>query len=194
MIYYSLFKKHKGKFTTLIILHLRLSIILLLLLSTYFGIYSSRVVFPEEAYLSKISKMYDSGLVEADVTSRSPTGWLTDKATECLSLGVGLEKKPKFGELFLDSYANPSTGYNPCGGLVSLSNGETQSIKTASYSRYWHGHATITQWAIFFLGLPLLKNLIWLMNFLLSFFSISVMMSASLPRSLTLTRIWSSRF
>jgi hypothetical protein len=137
------------------------------LLSTYFGIYSSRVVFPEEAYLSKISKMYDSGLVEADVTSRSPTGWLTDKATECLSLGVGLEKKPKFGELFLDSYANPSTGYNPCGGLVSLSNGETQSIKTASYSRYWHGHATITQWAIFFLGLPLLKNLIWLMNFLL---------------------------
>ena len=147
--------------------HLRLSIILLLLLSTYFGIYSSRVIFPEEAYLSKISKMYDSGLVEDNVTSRSPTGWLSDKATECLSLGVGLEKKSKFGDLFLDTYANPLTDYNPCGGLVSLSKGETQSIKIANYSRYWHGHATVTQWMALFIGLPVLRNLIWLLNFLL---------------------------
>jgi hypothetical protein len=149
--------------------HLKLFIILLLLLTTYVGVYSSRTIFPDEAYLIKISKMFDSGLIGADVTSRSPTGWLSDSATECLSLGVGLEKKTSVGDQFLDTYSNPLTGYNPCSGLMYLSKGENQNIENGNYARYWHGHATITQWLSFFLGLPVLRNLIWLLNFLLIF-------------------------
>jgi hypothetical protein len=170
MINRSFLKKHKTKLTTFAILHFKLFAILLILLSTYSGIYGTRAIFPDEAYLSKISKMFDSGLVGAEVTSRSPTGWLSDNATECLSLGVGLEKKTNFGDQYLDTYANPLTGYNPCSGLIFLSKGENQSIEIGNYSRYWHGHATITQWFAFFLGLPILKNLIWIFNFLLIFF------------------------
>jgi hypothetical protein len=167
MINGSFLKKHKTKLTTFAILHLKLLTILLILLSTYSGIYGTRAIFPDEAYLSKISKMFDSGLVGAEVTSRSPTGWLSDNATECLSLGVGLEKKTKFGDQYLDTYANPLTGYNPCSGLIFLAKGENQNIESGNYSRYWHGHATITQWFTFFLGIPILKNLIWILNFLL---------------------------
>jgi hypothetical protein len=51
--------------------------------------------------------------------------------------------------------------------LIFLAKGENQNIESGNYSRYWHGHATITQWFAFFLGLPILKNLIWILNFLL---------------------------
>jgi hypothetical protein len=139
-------------------------VIIILLLTAYFAIYSSRVIFPEDAYLSKISKMYNAGIIEDKVTSRSPTGWLSDNATECLSLGVGLKNGPNFGDIFLDSYANPVNEYNPCSGLISLAENDTTDIAMSSYSRYWHGHATIIQWLTYFLGLPILKNLLWLLN------------------------------
>ena len=161
----------------------------LILLTAYSAIYSSRAIFPEDAYLFKISKMYNSGIIDDKVTSRSPTGWLSDNATECLSLGVGLKNGPNFGDIFLDSYANPVDGYNPCGGLKSLAENKTADIAMGSYSRYWHGHATIIQWLTYFLGLPILKNLLWLLQFflLVALFRKSIEISKSKRSSLNIS-------
>jgi hypothetical protein len=111
-----------------------------------------------------------SGLITSDVTSRAPTGWLSDKATECLSLSVGSQEVERFGDLFLDMYTNPQNMYNPCEGILINSKVSNAASTQDSYARYWHGHAVITQWLVIFIGLPTLRNILWGLNLILLIF------------------------
>jgi len=137
---------------------------LTILIIIFVSIYSSRVFFPHNSYNSKLKTLYSSDLLTSEVTTRAPTGWLSDKATECLSLGVGSQEINKFSDIFLDNYTNPLNTYNPCEGLLINSGASTQTRTTDSYARYWHGHAVITQWLVMFLGLPNLRNILWALN------------------------------
>jgi hypothetical protein len=114
--------------------------------------------------------LYSSGLITSEVTTRAPTGWLSDKGTECLSLSVGSQKINRFGDIFLDNYTNPANTYNPCAGILINSGDSTESGVTDSYARYWHGHAVITQWLVMLIGLPSLRNIIWALNIFLIIF------------------------
>ncbi len=109
--------------------------------------------------------MYEKGLISREVTERSPTGWLSDHATECLSLGVGIQNNLRRDSVLLDTYWNSKDTYNPCAGLIDLSLGKTESIDSAGYARYWHGHAILIQWLILLIGLPILKNIMWILTF-----------------------------
>jgi hypothetical protein len=128
------------------------------------------MLFPNDVYNSKVKLLYSSGLIAYDVTTRAPTGWLSDKGTECLSLGVGSQKIDRFGDIFLDNYTNPEKTYNPCAGILINSGNSTESGITDSYARYWHGHAVITQWLVMLIGLPSLRNMMWVLNIFLIIF------------------------
>ena len=137
--------------------------------------YTTRLIFPNDEYNYKIHKLFDSKLIETQVTKRTPTGWLADSATECLTLGVGSQKIKQATDVFLDQWNTPEGDYNPCKGLAMSSGFVTGNYETASYARYWHGHAVITQWALLVIGLPNLKNLIWAVNITLIFYLGSMM-------------------
>jgi hypothetical protein len=128
------------------------------------------VLFPSSVYNSKIKLLHSSGLITSDVTTRAPTGWLSDKGTECLSLSVGSQKINRLGDVFLDNYTNPANTYNPCAGILINSGDSTESGVADSYARYWHGHAVITQWLVMLIGLPSLRNIIWALNIFLIIF------------------------
>jgi hypothetical protein len=132
-------------------------------------VYGSRLIFPKDLYLSKVSDLFASEMIDTKVTSRAPTGWLSDKATQCLSLGVGIVPEKNPGDIFLDSYTNPNLDYNPCQGLAIQSGYAATESQVSSYSRYWHGHAILTQWLVLLIGFPALINLLWLINLLLIF-------------------------
>lgn len=159
--------KHKPNYRSLLKVHLRLAAFFVILIIIFISFYSSRLLFPSNEYNSKIKTLSSAGLVNSDVTSRAPTGWLSDKATECLSLGVGSQKIHQFGDIFLDNYTNPASTYNPCEGILINSGQSTESGVIDSYARYWHGHAVITQWLIMLIGLPSLRNIIWALNIFL---------------------------
>ena len=118
------------------------------------------MLFPNEKYNSKLNELFNSQLIETQVTKRTPTGWLADSATECLTFGVGSQKIQQINDVFLDQWNTPIGDYNPCKGLAMSSRFLTGDYETASYARYWHGHAVITQWLLLAIGLPNLKNLI----------------------------------
>ena len=121
--------------------------------------YLTRDVFPHKDYENRIEQSYSSNLIDTHVTGRSPTGWGIDHATECLSIGLGLEPG-SLRTLILDNYRNPGTDYNPCLGLSEFISGN--SVTTLeSYSRYWHGHAVLSQWLIYFLGIGTFRLLLW---------------------------------
>lgn len=146
-----------------------------MLLAFYSILYSTRLIFPSEEYNSKLNKLFNSQLVETQVTKRTPTGWLTDSATECLTLGVGSQENKQASDIFLDQWNTPVGDYNPCKGLAMSSGFLAGDYETASYARYWHGHAVITQWILLSVGLPNLKNLIWAINIGLIFYLGSIM-------------------
>jgi hypothetical protein len=167
MINFSSAFKHKPNYRLFLKAHYRIPAIFSILIIIFISLYSSRLLFPSELYNSKIKILHSTGLVTGDVTTRAPTGWLSDKATECLSLGVGSQNIDRFGDIFLDNYTNPMNTYNPCEGIL-INSGESAVIGvTDSYARYWHGHAVITQWLIMLIGLPSLRNLIWALNIFL---------------------------
>ena len=162
--------KHRPNYRLLLKIHLRLATFFIILITIFISLYSSRLLFPSNEYNSKIKLLHSAGLVTGDVTSRAPTGWLSDKATECLSLGVGSQKIHQFGDIFLDDYTNPVNTYNPCEGILINSGDSKKSGVTDSYARYWHGHAVITQWLVMVIGLPSLRNIIWALNIFLIIF------------------------
>ncbi len=170
MVNFSSAFKHKPNYRSLIKVHLRLAAFFCVLVIIFISLYSSRLLFPNNAYDSKIKTLHSAGLINSNVTTRAPTGWLSDRATECLSLGVGSQKINRFGDIFLDNYTNPVNTYNPCKGILINSGDSTESGVTDSYARYWHGHAVITQWSIMLIGLPGLKNIIWALNIMLIIF------------------------
>jgi len=170
MIDFSSALKHKLDYRLLLKVHLRLAAIFTILLITFISLYSSRLLFPSSEYNSKMKLLHSSGLITSDVTTRAPTGWLSDKGTECLSLSVGSQKINRFGDIFLDDYTNPANSYNPCAGILINAGDSTESGVTDSYARYWHGHAVITQWLVLLIGLPSLRNIIWALNILLIIF------------------------
>jgi hypothetical protein len=170
MINFSSAFKHKTNYRSILKVHLRLAAFFSILIIIFISFYSSRLLFPSNEYNSKIKTLHSAGLVSGDVTTRAPTGWLSDKATECLSLGVGSQKIYQFGDIFLDKYTNPVNSYNPCEGILINSRDSTESGVTDSYARYWHGHAVITQWLIMLIGLPSLRNIIWALNIFLIIF------------------------
>ena len=149
--------------------------IIAVLIAFYSTLYSTRLIFPNQEYNSKLNKLFNSQLIETQVTKRTPTGWLADSATECLTLGVGSQKIQKATDVFLDQWNTPVNDYNPCKGLAISSGFISGNYETASYSRYWHGHAVVTQWLILGVGLPNLKNLIWAINITLIFYLGSIM-------------------
>ena len=144
--------------------------IIAVLIAFYSTLYSTRLLFPNEKYNSKLNELFNSQLIETQVTKRTPTGWLADSATECLTLGVGSQKIQQTTDVFLDQWNTPIGDYNPCKGLAMSSGFLAGDYETASYARYWHGHAVITQWLLLAIGLPNLKNLIWAINIILIFY------------------------
>ena len=144
--------------------------IIAVLIIFYSTLYSTRLIFPNEEYNSKLTALFNSQLIETQVTKRTPTGWLADRATECLTLGVGSQKTQKATDVFLDQWNTPVGDYNPCKGLAMGSGFVAKDYETASYARYWHGHAIVTQWILLAIGLPNLKNLIWAINIILIFY------------------------
>lgn len=146
-----------------------------MLLAFYSIIYSTKLIFPNEEYNSKLNRLFNSQLVETQVTKRTPTGWLADSATECLTLGIGSQETRQASDIFLDQWNTPVGDYNPCKGLAMSSGFLAGDYETASYARYWHGHAVVTQWMLLAVGLPNLKNLIWAINIILIFYLGSIM-------------------
>lgn len=121
---------------------------------------------PHEQISDQINLAAAKGLISVDVTGRAPAGWGVDHATECLTLGLGLAKGG-LGEQLTDKFVSSKTDFNPCAGLLQSSSGKYADTITESYARYWHGHAVISQWLIYFLGLPIFRNLLWIIALML---------------------------
>lgn len=138
----------------------------LILLSALF-LYSSQNLFPTELYRDKLHVAHTYGLIDANAITRAPTGWGSDKATECLSLGMGLQKSSSLGDRLLNYHPNSTTTYNPCEGLVHWIQGDEEQYVFQSYARYWHGHSEIIRWLVLIFGLPIARSLIWLSMFVM---------------------------
>lgn len=112
--------------------------------------YSSNSLFPTETYRKLLIAAYESNLINTQVTERAPAGWGADKATECLTLGLGLSNS-KFQERLLDFFPNGKGSYNPCVGVIAwaTNNDEFQYV---SYARYWHVHSEILRWLVLIFG------------------------------------------
>jgi hypothetical protein len=73
-------------------------------------LYSSQFFFPANTYRESLQSAFQNDLIASNVTERTPTGWGSDKATECLSLGMGLKQIDNFNELLLNFYpGDPKT-------------------------------------------------------------------------------------
>lgn len=162
--------RHKS----LVLLWKILAVHILVLLSILF-FYSSQNFFPAELYRSKLQAAYTYGLIGANTIERAPTGWGSDKATECLSLGMGLKKDLDLGDRLLNYYPASITTYNPCEGLINWVKGNPGQYEFQSYARYWHGHSEIIRWLVLFFGLPIARALLWLTMFAMLFALWSVM-------------------
>jgi hypothetical protein len=156
--------RHKS----LVLLWKILAVHVLVLLSILF-FYSIQNFFPEELYRSKLKAAYAYGLIDTNAIERAPTGWGSDKATECLSLGMGLKKDLHLGDRLLNYYPSSTTTYNPCEGLVNWIQGNTEQYEFQSYARYWHGHSEIIRWLVLIFGLPIARALLWLTMFTMLF-------------------------
>lgn len=139
-----------------------------MLLSVLF-LYSTQNFFPAELYRSKLQTSYTYGLVEAKAIDRAPTGWGSDKATECLSLGMGLKKDLNLGDRLMNYYPSSTKTYNPCEGLINWVQGNQGQYDFQSYARYWHGHSEIIRWLVLIFGLPIARALLWFTMFAMLF-------------------------
>jgi hypothetical protein len=119
----------------------------------------TRNLLPLQDVKQQVTLAAEKGLISSEVTGRSPAGWGVDHATECLTLGLGLGKG-ELGEQLADKFISSKTTFNPCVGLIQNSADVTTETYTESYARYWHGHAVLSQWLIYFLGLPIFRNLL----------------------------------
>lgn len=119
----------------------------------------TRNLLPLDDMKQQITLAAEKGLISSEVTGRSPAGWGVDHATECLTLGLGLGRG-ELGEQLSDRFISSKTTFNPCVGLIQSSTDVTTETYTESYARYWHGHAVLSQWLIYFLGLPIFRNLL----------------------------------
>ena len=135
------------------------SLILSALLAVYCGIYMTRNLLPLEDMKQQVNLAAEKGFISSEVTGRAPAGWGVDHATECLTFGLGLGKG-ELGEQLSDKFISSKTTFNPCVGLIQSSTDVTTETYTESYARYWHGHAVLSQWLIYFLGLPIFRNLL----------------------------------
>jgi hypothetical protein len=142
------------------------NLVLVVLISVYCGIYMTRNLMPHEQIRDQITLAAEKGLISVDATGRAPAGWGVDHATECLTLGLGLDKGG-LGKQLSDKFVTSKTDFNPCAGLLQHSSSQNTDTITESYARYWHGHAVISQWLIYFLGLPIFRNLLWIVALIL---------------------------
>lgn len=139
------------------------SLILILVLT----LYGSQYFFPTESYKNKLRSAFNYGLLDNNVTERTPTGWGSDKATECLSLGIGLSSAENPSQLLMNYHPNSIGTYNPCQGLKSWAFNETNKYEFLGYARYWHGHSDLIRWLVFLFGIPIARSILWMIFFLL---------------------------
>lgn len=131
----------------------------LVILTSIILLYFSQTLFPRETYQNLIAETSKYDLVNSEVVTRAPTGWGADRATECLSLGMGL-KPVSSSEILLNYYPNIKGSYNPCEGLIAWSSGQSTDFEFTSYARYWHGHSEILRWGTLLFGVPVVRALL----------------------------------
>ena len=78
---------------------------------------------------------------------------------------MGLTNVKSPSDLLMNFHPNSRETYNPCGGLYSWTFDKSSEFEFQSYARYWHGHAEIIRWLVFFLGLPIARSFLWLIMF-----------------------------
>lgn len=130
-----------------------------LVLSLIIALYFSQYIFPAEEYKQQIKISATYKFLTSDVTQRAPGGWGSDKATECLSLGMGLNSSGSLGGLLLNFYPNQNKTYNPCSGLIGWSNDDSSSFQFQTYARYWHGHSEVIRWLVYLFGIPISRSI-----------------------------------
>lgn len=124
-------------------------------------LYSSNSIFPKESYRAMLLNAFNSNLINTQVVERAPTGWGADKATECLSLGIGLSEFDLRDSL-LDKYPNAVESYNPCLGVIRWAQNSSE-YEFISYARYWHTHSEILRWLILLIGIPGVRAILSIM-------------------------------
>jgi hypothetical protein len=132
-------------------------------------LYSSQFFFPANTYRESLQSAFQNDLIASNVTERTPTGWGSDKATECLSLGMGLKQIDNFNELLLNFYPGDPKTYNPCSGLRAWTYETSTEYEFSSYARYWHGHAEMIRWLVLATGIPIARSILWIVMFILIF-------------------------
>jgi hypothetical protein len=131
-----------------------------LVLSLIIALYFSQYFFPAEEYKQQVKISATYKFLTSDVTLRAPGGWGSDKATECLSLGMGLNSSGSLGDLLLNYHPNQNNTYNPCSGLIGWSNDDSSSYQFQTYARYWHGHSEVIRWLVYLFGIPISRSIL----------------------------------
>ena len=124
--------------------------------------FSSILLLNTENYKQIIQNSFSYELISDQAVVRSSTGWGSDRATECLSLSMGLNKKDRLKNLLINSYPSPREDvYNPCLGLKSWAFNDTGNYKWSTYARYWFGNSVFVIWLTYFFGIGFVRNFLF---------------------------------
>ena len=116
-------------------------LVVLLLQPLYFlSLASLGTLAPRERTVAHISAAFEQGVLADDGAPRSLLWKGGEQLTECISLGVGLNKAESAWQSAITG-AYPMAGPHACAGLHHAAAGEPTAWQP--YFRYWHGYRVI---------------------------------------------------